>query len=344
MNQGRTKKAKKRKTSGAKTKYGELLLDEKRIFKVAVVSTMSSGKSTLINALAGVELLPAFNQACTAKTLALLDNDEISSPVGHIIYEDGSYEKVLDCNKEQITAFNDGTGKPISDIVVECDISGIHNAKTALMLIDTPGVNNHLDTKHRATTMKYLKQMTCGLILYLMTPDQYQGNDNDLFLREISQILEKNEGLNAIFVVNKFDRIDPSKEKPFEMMANIADYLKSNGIKEPVIIPISAEASLLMKLALERVHLTESQQDSFEKYYKKFIRQIDVGFDCRNMIWDEKVAVESEILVDDSSYRAIDLTLALEQAGLPTLERRIESAMLQAAHYTAPRTRKTRKV
>ncbi len=45
------------------------------IFPVNVIATMSSGKSTLINALLGRNLMPSKNEACTATITEILDMD-----------------------------------------------------------------------------------------------------------------------------------------------------------------------------------------------------------------------------------------------------------------------------
>ena len=51
-------------------------LDMDSVFPVTILGTMSSGKSTLINALLGEEILPNKNMACSAKAFYLLDNDD----------------------------------------------------------------------------------------------------------------------------------------------------------------------------------------------------------------------------------------------------------------------------
>ena len=56
--------------------FERLNFNMKRVYPTLVVSTMSSGKSTLINSLVGAELLPSSNRACTAKSIAILDNDQ----------------------------------------------------------------------------------------------------------------------------------------------------------------------------------------------------------------------------------------------------------------------------
>ena len=47
-------------------------IEENKVFPMAVIATMSSGKSTLINALIGKEILPSANAACTALNLSLI--------------------------------------------------------------------------------------------------------------------------------------------------------------------------------------------------------------------------------------------------------------------------------
>src|SRR5699024_7374310 len=44
------------------------------VFPINVIATMSSGKSTLINALLGKKLMPSKNEACTATITEILDN------------------------------------------------------------------------------------------------------------------------------------------------------------------------------------------------------------------------------------------------------------------------------
>lgn len=50
--------------------------------KIGIFATMSTGKSTLINALIGYNLCPSQNQACTTKVLKFTNNDELEHPIG----------------------------------------------------------------------------------------------------------------------------------------------------------------------------------------------------------------------------------------------------------------------
>lgn len=50
-------------------------IDDQNVFKTCIVATMSCGKSTFINSIIGDEILPEKNEACTARTMAVIDND-----------------------------------------------------------------------------------------------------------------------------------------------------------------------------------------------------------------------------------------------------------------------------
>ncbi len=323
-------------------KYERLKLNEDRLFKVAVVATMSSGKSTLINALAGQELLPSINQACTARTLALLDNDRRQAPRAHILYEDGTYERAEDCTIDTIRDFNNRIGKPISDVVVECNIAGIHNAKTALMLVDTPGVNNHLDQAHGETTIHFLQDMTRGLVLYVLNATQLFVSDDDAFLRRVKEHLDCCPNLRALFVINKMDALDPQKEDLLEVVHTAADYFKGHGIKAPHIIPVSAEAALLFKKALSGQAVSEDEGDTLSSLYKRYSRAPDHSRDCRALVWREEIRSAPPVSVDGETYSPAALAAALEQTGVPTLERAIESIMLQSVGVSAPAVQKVK--
>lgn len=75
-------------------------IDDNNIFKVCVVATMSSGKSTFINSIIGEEIMPEKNEACTARTMSVLDNDSAITKKAHIIRKNGTKEIVEITNRE----------------------------------------------------------------------------------------------------------------------------------------------------------------------------------------------------------------------------------------------------
>ena len=66
-----------------------ITINENEIFPMVVMATMSSGKSTLINALLGRQILPSRNEACTAKMYSILDDDQSSETKIFVTYTNG---------------------------------------------------------------------------------------------------------------------------------------------------------------------------------------------------------------------------------------------------------------
>ena len=66
---------------------------QENVFPIHVIATMSSGKSTLINALLRKKLMPSKNEACTAIITEILDNDSL-----------GYAATVYNRNNEQVKA------------------------------------------------------------------------------------------------------------------------------------------------------------------------------------------------------------------------------------------------
>jgi GTPase Era involved in 16S rRNA processing len=229
------------------------------VFKVSIVSTLSSGKSTLINALIGQEILPSKNQACTSKTIAILDNNEAEEIVAHVLYKNNNYEKISDQITNVIESYQGLNEKSIKEIIIEGSIKGIHNTDCSLMLIDTPGVNNAGDLKHGIESMKYIEELDTGLIIYVLNAAQIGTNDELNYLKSIAEKLTRFPELELIFILNKMDNIDPEIEDPMTLIIKCHEYLSNIGFKSPQIIPVSSEAGLLFKKVLNRITLTLSE-------------------------------------------------------------------------------------
>lgn len=248
----------------------------KNIFEIVVTSTMSSGKSTLLNAIIGKELLPSKNEACTARVCRIEDDDD----------KHGFYirKKMLNgntiienCTPEKIDAMNSVTDEAYIDIIGE--IPSIINMDKRLVIYDTPGPNNSCDDKHRDVTKSILHDGNYGLILYIINATQVGINDDQQLLAEIKSVIaHSTEHKDVLFVVNKIDEIDDEKECTTSLMKNIQKYLENNGFKNPIILPISAYYALLARKILNDEKLTRIEEISlfyqlqhFEEAPFKFI-------------------------------------------------------------------------
>lgn len=220
-------------------------------FEVNVVATMSSGKSTLINAMLGEKLMPAYNQACTATITRIKDNDKKGYKATACDKDNNVLERLdrLDYNiMSRLNADNN-----VQEIHIDGDIPFVSSKDTNLILVDTPGPNNSRNSDHQTTTFKSLEDSPKTLVLYVINSTQLGINDDSLLLNKVAEKM-KDAGKRAhdrfIFVVNKMDVYKPSEESIPDALQATKEYLEDKGIKNPNIYPASAATALGIRTVL----------------------------------------------------------------------------------------------
>lgn len=313
--------------------FDKLSFNMNKVYPTLVVSTMSSGKSTLINALVGTELLPSMNRACTAKTVAILDNDRKTQFEIHAINESGKYTLIKEASKRIVSDFNKSNN--VLEMIIEGEIKGIKNSKKSLLLIDTPGINNSMDFFHEIATQKVLDEYPEGLILYLINAQQIGTYDDSNFLSLIVQKLKENEKFKILFVVTKMDLIDPTKENPVELMKNCRNYIVNKGIENPTLIPVSAGSALIFKKVLSGVDLSEIEEENFQRNYRHFKRE---SFSLQDYMFIPRNGDLSEyVTVDGVEYKRSQIFAALENTGIPHLEKIIDEVLVRSLKMRSPK-------
>jgi len=221
-------------------------------FDVYVVATMSSGKSTLINAMLGHDLLPAANEATTA-TITRIADDKTGAGFRAWRFDKTGMEAAYDehANLACITQWNklDDTLR----IEIEGNIQSIQKRDNVrLVLTDTPGPNNSQDEEHARVTMEFVQDSRRNpLILYVLNASQLSTNDDRNLLGLVAEAMRKGGKQSKdrfIFVINKMDVLDPEKgEDPPQVLDNVHDYLTRNGIPNSLIYPVSADLARLIR-------------------------------------------------------------------------------------------------
>lgn len=313
--------------------FEKLNFSMNKVYPTLVVSTMSSGKSTLINALVGSDLLPSMNRACTARAVAILDNDMKPQFEIHAVDKDGNYSRIDKATKRAVVDFN--KSNDVSEMIIEGEIKGIRNSKKSLLLIDTPGINNSMDLSHEAATKKVLEDYPEGLILYVINAQQIGTYDDSYFMSLVAKKLKDNDKFKILFVINKMDLIDPQKENPDELVKNCKKYIEDKGIQNPVILPVSASSALLFKKVLDNQELTELEEENFLRNYRHFKRD---GFSLQDyMDIPRRGNLAETVEVDGVVYTKAQIYAALENTGLPFLEKQIDETLVRSLKMTAPK-------
>lgn len=287
-------------------------------FEVAVIATMSSGKSTLLNALLGMELMPSKNEACTATIARIkdVDGNNYFSALCRDENENIIIEEVKKVTSDTMTKFNEDP--KVSYIDVEGDIPFVESHNIQLVLLDTPGPNNSRDEKHKEKTFSVIKDSN-PMVLYVLNATQLSTNDDNALLDAVSEAM--NEGGKQsrdrfMFVVNKVDCFDPDKGESVEnALKNVIDYLKTHDIENPNIYLASSEIAKVIRLKKNRYELSRKQKQTYSSL-ELFIEEEELHL--------EKYAPLSKV-GKDKLEQAIknaekDEDIALIHTGIPVIE------------------------
>lgn len=250
-------------------------------FEIAVIATMSSGKSTLINALVGRELLPSKNKACTAK-ITKIKNVPGKSGFDAVAYDKSMkvIKRVQGVDVDILGKFNDDEN--IIYVVIEGAIPAIRNQRMDIALVDTPGPNNAMDDRHKLRTMEIIKneKVLKPLILYVLNGTQLGIEDDHKLLHSISEHMSKN-GKDSkdrfIFALNKADEFDPEKGESIEgTIKDVERYLEKFDITNPNIFPISAEIAKLVRKRDAGYELTRKERSTYSSLRELFLEEPDM--------------------------------------------------------------------
>ena len=249
-------------------------------FEINVVATMSSGKSTLINALLGKQLMPAANEATTATIVKIVDTEQDNFSA--IAYDKSGniVRKIDDVTLEDMKELN-GDIK-VSTVELKGKIPFVSSVGMKLVLVDTPGPNNSRDKSHEAMTYQMISDSDKSLVLYVMNGQQLGINDEKIFLDYVCQSM-KEGGKQArerfIFAVNKMDAFKPKDEGVdcIERALNgVKGGLEERGIYNPNIFPVTACAALELRtdddepMALDNFRRSTRKYEAmhFDNYYE----------------------------------------------------------------------------
>lgn len=256
-------------------------------FRIIIVAPMSSGKSTLINAIIGRDLLPAVNQATTAVITEIKDNDQFED---FLVNADDKYGNNMVKNnkasKKLISELNykkdpkDPEGKEafVHLVQLEGPIPNLPSDMLNTVFIDTPGGNNSQNPEHEKMMDEAINDENKSLILYVFNGAQLGTNDSNIILQKIAAAMQnstngKQSRDRFLFVANRMDDFDVAEEPYEEVIENtILPQLASNGITEPNLFLASAQTAKLIRMISNGEELSETEEDILDMLVKLFNR------------------------------------------------------------------------
>lgn len=250
-------------------------------FEVNVIATMSSGKSTVVNALLGKELMPAKNEACTATITKIKDVEGMPEFMAQRF--DNTHNPLSEpvvATNEILTEWNDDPNTHLIEVKGNIPTVTQTNACT-YVFVDTPGPNNARTAAHEQTTLEAIQSKPLSMVLYILNAQQLSTKDDDSLLRIVCREMYRG-GRKAldrfVFIANKIDVFDPEKkESVTTALENVRQYLKSHGIANPLIIPASALLAKLLRMEQQGEKLTRNERADLFKCVELFTQEREMN-------------------------------------------------------------------
>lgn len=200
-------------------------------FHLAVLGQMKRGKSSVVNALLGTDILPTGILPLTSLITHVRFG---SSPAARIIYRSGNAEDIEPRRLgEYITeAGNPGNRKQVASAQLLWPSSLL---QLGIDLVDTPGIGS-THRHNTATTENYLREIDAAIVVLSVDPPITAAESE--FLKMLRCGLPR-----ILFVVNK---IDVASAQEVEVLMDFLEHEIAHkcGIARPEIFPVSARGAL----------------------------------------------------------------------------------------------------
>ncbi len=285
-------------------------------FHLAVLGQFKRGKSTLLNALLGEEILPSAILPVTALPTVIEAGKVRQARVR--LAHDGGEPEVVECEDDDLTAFldryvnesrNPENRMGVEEIEVALPAELLHRG---VVLIDTPGIGS-VHRHNTVATLNFLAE--CDAALFTTSPDPPLTEVEVAFLEEV-----KGKVPRLFFVLNKADYLE--EEERDEAVAFLRQMVERHtGLVADPLFVVSAKRGLAARLRGDEAGWRASGMAELEAALVRFLTE-------------EKQAALAQVLTlrgrDCLSAARMKVALYLRSLRLPAAELEERRARFEA--------------
>lgn len=209
---------------------------EQPMYDIVVCGEVKKGKSTLLNAIIGQDILPVDNEIATSQVFRITNSPRESF---ELVFNDGTrhlisrsdlpkYGSQVDANVQGEASFGN---KLLSYIQVNVPVAFLPEN---VSLVDTPGLGA-IYKSHEWITQNYVKK--AAAVLFVFDPKTPLVKQEQVFIKRVLDITPY-----VMFVMTKIDTVAPSEwtSQLRRTEESLSELFKSHKLQPPTVYPISS--------------------------------------------------------------------------------------------------------
>ncbi len=229
------------------------------VFNLVVLGQFKRGKTSLINALLGAEILPTAVVPLTSIATILTYGETLCI---RVYFNDG---RVIEIDRSDLNQYVTEKGNPrnekdVKEVIITYPSPYL---KDGVRLVDTPGVGSVYEHN---TDVAYQCLPKSDAALFLLSVDQPVSKAELDFLKDVKEYAHR-----IFFLQNKADYVGPDDlRESISFSKNIIDSCLESDVK---IFPLSAKRALDGKLSGDSGLLEQSFLPEFERLLNTFLME-----------------------------------------------------------------------
>jgi hypothetical protein len=297
---------------------------KERVFRVAIVGEFSNGKSTLINALFGKELLPTALDACTAVVTKIRKVNPGEEPGLLVTFSKSGLRRLPNKDLRKALTFE---GQSEEDVPSEAQVLLPDGTflDHGIEIVDTPGFNDS-QGRGESVTVGYLPN--ADAIIFLTHAAQAFKESEIDFLQDRIAVQDRER---VLFAINACDILEGNNDR--SDLRTLGEKLLGKRYGSPTVHQISARDGLAARCKDDKESWTLSGMETFEEHLTNLLvkergevqlkrfQNLALGFrtEMQNRLED----VSNDLGIDDEIRRRRSVRLAEGISFLENEEKKI---------------------